>query len=652
MIENEQQMLDTPPLDVLASPDDTENTFSEEVDNEQSVQEDAAEDDDDEQEGETSGEQPSASTGKYHARIERDAHTAVVGDNAHVTINKFLYILGGKQLADESDEDVQDLHLYQLIRANLKQAGQSATLLTVQQESNPAAPDTDEKFSAWYYQLTLYEQCFVLAASVFHGSSAHEVSKRAEKLYKRLNRQGEQDTAEIASQTIEQTVNLQAEDVLSIQYKPRHALYTATLTKTERVDGVERLFWQDVDAHGVSTFGLHLLVFLVKEFVSKGERGQRFLDLLKEWSKEARSEDAWRVAHAYGVVLWHQNIHQLRYEAHERANVSSLSDSSRMRTASFLDGAYEIEYVTCSKAVAENEQTSTVLQLLRSWVDGIALRSGESGRKMSRGRINMACAAASTYGLLGKRSPMVALYGIEHLFQQLQDESLDWVSDVFAAATATYVTLTWAGHIRPILYHLAACADVLVHQRQQPAKNNRSKQYYQQRSLRFNATSGAFFLIAATSFSGTQHGLRASYSPTDPLPEQIAIPDPHGHDILLKGVLLPEEQAWREQIMILLCAAIIEKKSRPAFDLLQQWATLLSPIQEPQLHNAFIQFLVDLGKKLEIWCSDIHQHGFYMPYAAQVYKKYLATCASRQYRPHPLKMFAAQALQHLTQHVS
>lgn len=65
---------------------------------------------------------------------------------------------------------------------------------------------------------------------------------------------------------------------------------------TRRIDSIERLFWQDVDMHGVSDFGLHLLVFLAKELVSEGEQGQRFLDVLEEWAKEGQTDEAWRVA--------------------------------------------------------------------------------------------------------------------------------------------------------------------------------------------------------------------------------------------------------------------------------------------------------------------------------------------------------------------
>ncbi len=123
--------------------------------------------------------------------------------------------------------------------------------------------------------------------------------------------------------------------------------------------------------------------------------------------------------------------------------MSKLSDRSRVRTSALLNGAYEIAYVSESKEEAEDKDTSVVLQLLGQWVNNLNELENEKG--LSKAKTSLACTAVSAYGLIGKRSPAVALRGITRIFEKLQGENVATVEDIFAAGVASYVTLTRSG---------------------------------------------------------------------------------------------------------------------------------------------------------------------------------------------------------------
>ncbi len=253
---------------------------------------------------------------------------------------------------------------------------------------------------------------------------------------------------------------------------------------TRRVNGVELLYWRDFDQYGLSTFGLHLLAFLSKEFISRGEHGQISLDVLRQWSEESSKEVSWKAAHSYGIVLWCHNADLLGQIAENWARVNSFN--SRRQTAELLDGAYEyeIERVRGDDNVATDRTSSVVLGLLDDWVARVH-------PEFSAANTKLAWAVTSTYGLIGKRSPKIALDGLERLLKLPQSRSTDETRSIFAAGVSTSVT--WSGHVRNVLEHLASSAEQLSHQRSLPRKMDERQHYRRQREVRLNATLEAFF---------------------------------------------------------------------------------------------------------------------------------------------------------------
>ena len=112
---------------------------------------------------------------------------------------------------------------------------------------------------------------------------------------------------------------------------------------------MERLYWLDVDQNGTSKFRIKLLAFLTKEFIHRGEQGQKFLKVLYNWSQNnEKSEISLKAAYAYGVVLWCYDQNLLWSRANEWIQMKSRL--SWRRTAELLNGAYEIERIQALKS--------------------------------------------------------------------------------------------------------------------------------------------------------------------------------------------------------------------------------------------------------------------------------------------------------------
>jgi hypothetical protein len=401
----------------------------------------------------------------------------------------------------------------------------------------------------------------------------------------------------------------------------------------------------------LSTFGLNLLAFLSNEFISRGEHGQISLDVLQKWSEESSDEVSWEAAHSYGVVLWCHNAELLGQIAENWAKMRSYR--GRRRTAELLDGAYEIDRVK-SEEKADDERTSpVVLRLLDEWVDRVhAEFSKENTDVVTNVATNLGSTVASTYGLIGKRWPEIALDGLERLLQFPQSRATDDTRSIFAAGVSTYVTLTWSGRVRNVLEHLASSAEQLSHQRNLPFKTEERQKYRRQREVCLNATLEAFFLIAAASLTEVRDNHAASYSLTEPLPPQPAIPDPNGRDTLLAGLLSASDV--RKSITTLLCAAVVEKKSRLAFGLLRYWAEVVLEMRGTQAKEAeeiylsFRQFIVNLGKTVDGWCLDLERLGLRSPQAIDVFKNRLEQWRIEgRYHSNPIGSLAKEVLNRL-----
>jgi len=593
---------------------------------------------------------------KYGIDIDSSRLTSIVGDNPRVTINYYVEIIQGKRIKPSEGDDGTSNKIPdstdELISKNLNLERQGTTFFTGSESKDETTklPRTEEEFSQWYYGLGEYEQYYVQTAAILHGAPAHEVSKRADSLYKLIREELEKRESSIRS-------GLQQGDQRETQQRdasrfvdpllrrvPSRELRINTHTITRRVNNVERLYWRDVDQYGLSTFGLHLLDFLSKEFISKGEHGQISLDVLKQWSEESDKEVSWKAAHSYGVVLWCHNADLLSMEAKDWAKVNSFR--SRRRTAELLDGAYEIENVK-GDGDARGKRTSTVVsQLLDDWIDRVHT-------EFSAANANLGVAVASTYGLIGKRSPEIALAGLERLLQLPQSRSTEETRSIFAAGVSTYVTLTWSGHVRNVLDHLASNTEQLSHQHSLPQRTNERQRYRRQREVRLNATLETFFLVAASSLTEVQDSHVASYRLTGLLPQHPVIPDPQRRDVLLAGLLLANDV--RENITTLLCAAIVEKKSKPAFELLRHWAEVVLKMRATQdtaaeeIYASFRQFIVNLGKTVDEWCLDLENLGLRSPQAIDTFKNRLKQwCIEGHYRSDPIGSLAQEVLNQLS----
>ena len=160
-----------------------------------------------------------------------------------------------------------------------------------------------------------------------------------------------------------------------------------------------------------------------------------------------------------------------------------------------LDGAYEIDSIKYpDKAI--NAKISPVLQLLNEWV-----RRSQKMQHATDGYIG--CAAAHTFGLMGKRKPEIALRDLDQLLSLSSSQSTLEMNALFASIESAYVSLSWSGHIKNVLMHLADAAEQSVLQRALPQKKSERYTYCKQCEVKLNISLEAFFLITADSLSDT-----------------------------------------------------------------------------------------------------------------------------------------------------
>jgi hypothetical protein len=553
---------------------------------------------------------------------------AAVGDNAQITINNYIHIVkeARQRASKEDDSDGEDSSndRYELIRRVLTLERQSGTFpvntVTTNETIDTRMPVDEEKISDWYYKLDQYEQCYVQAVAILHGISASEVSRRADNLYMSIETQKERLNNTLPQATQQTEARTGGMYVPSSHSKPSRLLQAKTHTFTQRVDGVERLFWIDVDIYGLSKFELRLLDFLAGEFMSKGVHGQGFLEVLRQWSQESEKEHSWRSARALGVFLWRQNVDELLHMANDWARKRSLR--GWRRTAMLLEGAYEIDCLKYPEKEGDIK-SSPLFQLLNGWVE-----RGKQNPSLTD--IYMKCAAANAYELIGKEKPTVAIRGLEQLISFTLIESAQDTNRLFAAVVSAYVSLSWSGHTYDVLTHLALISKEAILQYLSPIKLSERNLYRQQCEAQLDVALKAFFLISADSCSESTTNNFSAYS--KPLPDLPSFPDPLGRDIILAGLLVQGTKGWSEQVTSLLCAAIMERSrdNRPAaFDLIYKWTESLLKMQdgsdsgEKQLIKVFSQFMVTLNKTLNTWCLDLKRRGKHSPPANTIYRRRL-----------------------------
>ncbi len=581
-------------------------------------------------------------------------------------------------------------------------------------------PDTEDEFTEWYYGLGDYEQYYVLTTAILHGASVLEVVKHTDSLYRFIHDEVERRGNLLRTRS-HQGDQWESQQIESARFSDPllrtisgKDLRRITYTKTRPERGVECLYWQDADAHGLSTFGLHLLEFLCKEYISRGELGQFFLNALQQWSEESIEEVSRKALHSYGVVLWCHDAKALKRIAKKWAK-----ENKPRQTAELLDGAYEIYRVKSDEKISNARTSSNVLPLLKNWVkhihkvlgkdedvfgieksknqaDAKETSKGESERQANVGEagkgkdenradekeadieedenqadedefsiedydpkvaIRLGCAVAYTYALIGMRSPGIALEGLESLLNLPLSNStraLDGIGKIFATGVSAYVILSWSGRVRDVLEHLAASTEQLSHARNLPRESKKRQEYRLQRAVYLDVTLEAFFLVAAASSTDVQKIQDIQFSLSEPLPSQPAIPDSAGRDVLLAFLLSRSEVRCQEYITTLLCAAIVERKSREAFGFLRYWAEIVLQMREAQVSDAeemyiiFRQFIVYLGRTVEKWCHDFEQLKLLPPPAFETFKKRLKQwCTEGAFYSHPIGSLAQEVLQQL-----
>lgn len=553
-------------------------------------------------------------------------------------------------------------------------------------------PENDEEIELWYRQeLSEKDRCFVKAAAVLHGATLRAIREATSEFYAQVHTKQEADkthniqTAMPSQLGVEITTEpTSSTDVLTrifslIQQDERRRIaqaYTSDQTKTSpgpspsseifdqdsitsllkrthtytlRANGATRLLWQDADASGLSRFSVELLRFLAREvemehmFDSQPE--QNFIDIIKQWPERYQGERAWRSASALGVIWWYQDARNLLWR---QATKWAKSQQKQYweHAAALLDGAYQIERDTIKGT--EDEGSSAVLQLLNQWIS-ITHRTATA-----RGE---GYAAARAYALIGRKSPDVALNGLDRLLlfpstNTDTGETRNSQEDLFIFGLSKYIDIVRSGHIRSVLKHLADGAKFHAHWQGTSRSKGGPRENSQQNAANLHIILAAFMLVASCSLSAASIDFVVPYPVTEHLPEHPGCPDNEGRDILLAGLLTTAERDWQYQLTTLLCTLIIEKNDEAAFYLLCRWGVIVLKnqgqdidVEDNSLLQAYAQFLVDVGELIYEWSKDRGSTRFL---SLGIYKRRLRLWETDKRLPQPsFKYLAKYALDKL-----
>ena len=495
------------------------------------------------------------------------------------------------------------------------------------------------EIARWYYDLEEHKQYVVQTVALLHGAKTSEIEQLLLELYLPVQRDREQYQASLEAGKVEET------------REPYHRLYPERLQSSERLyehtyaqfrslDGIERVFWQDTNEQGVSAFSSRILLFLAQEANrgSWGLSGKNFLEAAERWTIVSRGDCYWRAARALGVIWRLQDREQLQRLANGWASTSS--QRSWRKAASLLDAACAIE---CEEVQPDGKilpSDSFVGMILQQWV----------ARAHARTNTWVGCAAAYTYGMLGKRFPQYALDGLENLLIfPLADggsEAEGIPANIFAAAVSNYVALTWAGHLRLVLERLAAHAEEFAHRRRFfPRATTESHTYRLRRQIELEVLFNVFFLLAATSLSSGPRDTNASYSLTASVEESMQI---DGLDILFAGALTSHSTGWRKEMIVLLCAALLDNKVSLVCQFLQQWVATLIEQGAPrweEMRRPLLDFFVALAQTVQSWTDDLRGAGFRNQNAPAAFERHLISWTRLR---SPIAEFARNVLVSLT----
>lgn len=534
---------------------------------------------------------PMGSNGELGSRVEN----MVGGDHMSVhqgTQNIYNYIIqashgGSGSFDDRFSKFTNDPDPFNNAYGDRARATKRDAPLTNKDADTPGTevklPETVEAIEDWYCeQLTdEWEICFVQAAAVLHGAPVPQIRAAANTLY-------------------HHPVVSAEHPVASIPKISEKRLRTYLYMEIVHTQGADRLFWLDANTSGLSTIAMRLLPIIVRQsnLSATHPQGQDFLSQLEKWSMTLSGECAWRATRALGGLWIKSEEDQFLHIVNEWANSDDPNDWRR--AATLLDGAYEVEYAEQDEQVNEGNN-SYVLELLERWTRHAHASFQE----------NIGSTVAQAYGRIGQRSLAPALKGLEALLRyplrRKNDTQIQMPLVVFVAATWSYTTLARFGYAREVLHYIASLVERCCYQRRSPQGKERTLYRAQCRFLLYTMFH-TFLLIALASLNGVRNNVRGNYTREESLPQHPFLPSDKGQDVLLAGILSSEETEWRQDIITILCGAILEKDEKPAFYLIQTWAeiTLQEPgPQRPLLREAFLGFLLELASRGNQWCRHL-----------------------------------------------
>jgi hypothetical protein len=481
-----------------------------------------------------------------------------------------------------------------------------------------------EALSQWYYEeLNEYEQCFVQAMAVFDGATVSDIGEATKKLFEPLHQS--LSSKDRQSEDEEDTTEMPGKG-------PRGKLLAVTYTKACRISRRDRYLWQDTDSSGVSQFKLRVLHFLAEEAPTWFE--STFLGQLKEWADHLADNNEFSALYALGIIYWHDS-ETLKSIAQQWAR----NDENWYRAAYLLEGAYE--------AGANEKEKSPVLEIVESWVKNAYTPE----------HVNEGYTAAFTYMVLGSHDPQLALKGLDSL-QEIPEHMPDGQEpgmpvDLYTAIVWSYRDLAASGQISQVLQHLAQRVELLSHQRLELTGMKRDERELRrlQRQLSLLVAFNAFFHIVVESLVNLKNDHWVKYDLTQALPSPLSFENEDGREVLLAGVLIQGASPWRSEVRTLLCATLVERLGFGdfAYLLMRDWSNIVLKDQSAhpdQVRKSYVQFLIEVGTKLEAWCRHLKDLGFRPPPATDMFKRKLGQWqAEGQRRNLPIGALAQEIME-------
>ncbi|HLY29796.1 MAG TPA: hypothetical protein VKQ36_02090, partial [Ktedonobacterales bacterium] len=336
-----------------------------------------------------------------------------------------------------------------------------------------------------------------------------------------------------------------------------------------------------------------------------GMQGYNSEPVIERWATSDDVERSWRAAHALGVIWWTLDQGRLRSDARKWATAESVA--KRNSAAGLIFGAYETESDRGVKTTPESKTLALLSQLSNE-----ARRPGSADKTQRLSHV-----VTTAYELIAIVSPDTALDGLDSLlglaYQGDGAAAFSMTFAVFIYGALSYQSLACHGQIRQVLSRLAEHAERLTRLRyttQKPGKDLLDRCEQELEILFF-----IFFFLVASSFPGATAQRYAHYGEQTTLEKEPEIPDSSGRDVLLASVFAEGEQATRDALVTLLCAALLNDKAKLAMDTLEQWANHLFPAEpasehEKQLWMQYRRFVMSVGRLAGEWDREFNRTGF------------------------------------------